>query len=483
MTCDGSRLPDRPSIMVPVPRAAPGPPLVAIVGRPNVGKSTLFNRFAGRRRALVDDAPGLTRDRIVEAVEVDGRRVLVVDTAGLEPAPDEGLAAAIQAQARAAVESADAVLFVVDGRAGLLPEDEAIARTLRKSDRPIALVVNKIDAPGQAPRAAEFARLGFAQLHAVSAEHGRGAWEALEGIVASLPEPAARAVPEAPEADGSAVHVAVVGRPNVGKSSLVNRLLGESRVVVSEEGGTTRDAIDTVLERAEGRYVLVDTAGLRRSGRRDRLGERAAALQAIRSLERAEVALVVCDASVGVTDQDLHVLGLARDSGCATAVVLNKWDALAEGGAALRERVRAAAHDRLRFAADAPVLAISARTGWRVDRVLPLVRRLAAVGRTRIPTAELNRWLEDATRAHEPAMAQRGTRKRPLKFLYATQVGERPPTFVLFCTDPAGVKESYRRFLENRLRERFELAGTPIRIQLRGRRESRPVGRAPGGRQ
>jgi GTP-binding protein len=447
----------------------PAAPLVAIVGRPNVGKSTLFNRYAGRRRAIVDDVPGLTRDRNVQSVEVDGRRVVVVDTAGFEPAPSEGLGAAVQAQARAAVRDADAILFVVDAGAGLLPEDEAIARELRKSERPVALVVNKVDTPRHEARVAEFHRLGFARVRGISAEHGRGAWDVLEEVVAEIP--AGEVAPE-PDLEGdAAIHVAVVGRPNVGKSSLVNRLLGSERMVVSDEGGTTRDAIDSVLERPDGTYVLVDTAGLRKSGRRDRTGERPSALMAVRSLERAEVALVVTDAAEGFTDQDAHVLGLARESGCATAVLLNKWDLVHERGAT--ERAREAVQERLRFAADTPILAIAAKTGLRADKVLPLVRKLAKAARTRIPTAELNRWLKEATDAHEPAMAQRGTRKRPMKFLYATQVGARPPSIVIFCSDPAGVKDSYRRYLENRLREKFDLAGTPLRIQLRSRREKK----------
>jgi len=456
-------------------------PLIAIVGRPNVGKSTLFNRFAGRRRALVDDVPGLTRDRLVEPVEVGDRRVLVVDTAGFEAAVSGTLAAAVQEQARIAVRAADAVLFVVDGAAGLLPEDEAIARELRRSDRPVALLVNKLDTPRHDARAAEFHRLGFERIYAISAEHGRGAWDALEETVAELPEAQPTAEAADDEEGGAPVRIAVVGRPNVGKSSLVNRLLGEQRMVVSEEGGTTRDAVDTLLVRPDGRYVLVDTAGLRRHGRRDRLGEWPSALQAVRSLERADVALVVTDASEGFTDQDAHVLGLARESGCATAVLLNKWDRLARASADERERTRAAVAERARFAADVPQLAISAQTGQRVARVLPLARELAAAGRTRIATAELNRWLADATRAHEPSMAQRGTRKRPLRLLYVTQTGVRPPSFVIFCSDPAGVKESYRRFLENRLRERFGLAGTPIRIALRGRREKTGARRPSSG--
>ncbi|RIK97474.1 MAG: ribosome biogenesis GTPase Der [Proteobacteria bacterium] len=455
-------------------------PLIAIVGRPNVGKSTLFNRFAGRRRALVDDLPGLTRDRIVEAVEVAGRRVLVVDTAGFEPAPTGSLGAAVQAQARAAVRDADAILFVVDGQAGLLPEDDTIARELRRSDRPIALLVNKIDTLKHEARAAEFHRLGFERVRAISAEHGRGAWDALEEIVAALPEAAAHGSALAADVP-DAIRIAVVGRPNVGKSSLVNRLLGEERMVVSDEGGTTRDAVDSVLEGPGGPYVLVDTAGIRRRGRRDRIGERTSALQAIRSLERADVALVVTDASEGFTDQDANVLGVARESGCATGILLNKWDTVAKLPASDRERLREGVAMRTRFAADVPQLAISAKSGSRVDKVLPLARELAESGRRRIATAELNRWLADVTHAHEPAMAQRGARKRPLRFLYATQTGVRPPSFVIFCSDPSGVRASYRRYLENRLRERFELQGTPIRITLRGRREKSRGARPSGG--
>mgnify|MGYP005853324527 CR=1 FL=1 len=455
-------------------------PIVAIVGRPNVGKSTLFNRLAGRRRALVDDHPGLTRDRIVEQVEVGDRRVLLVDTAGLEPLSDrdgagEDLHAAAQAQARAAVGEADAVLFVVDGQAGLLPEDEAIAHELRRTSRPLVLVVNKLDAPRHEAAAGEFHRLGFAAVRPISAEHGRGAWDAFEELVAALPPgakreaEAERAGTEAGRAEDEPIRIALVGRPNVGKSSLANRLLGAERMVVSNVAGTTRDAIDLTVERPDGSYVLVDTAGLRRPGRRDRVGENPSALMALRAIERAEVALVVTDASEGFTEGDVQLAGLVRQRGCAAAVLVNKWD-LANDDEQATRRVREAIRDRLRFAPDVPVLTVSARTGLRVARIFPLVRRLARAARLRIPTAELNRWLREAVAAHEPTMAQRGPRKRPLKFFYATQVAQRPPTFVLFCTEPAAVKESYRRYLENRLRERFELEGTPVRIQLRARR-------------
>jgi GTP-binding protein len=437
-------------------------PIVAIVGRPNVGKSTLFNRYAGRRRALVEDRPGITRDRIAEEVEVAGRTVLLVDTAGLDPDAEAGLPAAVQAQARAAVADADAILFLVDGKSGRLPEDEALARTLHRAAKPLVLVVNKIDRPQHEERVAEFHRLGFDPVIAVSAEHGRGAWDALEALVAALPASEAPAEPTE-----AGVRIAVVGRPNVGKSSLVNRLAGGERVVVSEVPVTTRDATDTRIERGDEVFTIVDTAGLRRAVRRTRTAERGSALMTVRSLERAEVAVVVLDASEGFTDQDARIASLARERGCATLVVANKWDRVEGEGAALREAIR----HGLRFMPDAPLLAVSARTGAGCERIFSAVRRVVAAAERRIGTAELNRWLRDAVERHEPAMAQRGARRRPLKFFYATQTGVRPPTFVLFCTEPAAVQPSYRRFLENQLRKSFGLEGTPVRLRLRARDE------------
>jgi GTP-binding protein len=441
-------------------------PIVAIVGRPNVGKSTLFNRLAGRRRVLVQDVPGITRDRIAAEVEVGGRRVLLVDTAGLDPDAEAGLPAAVQAQARAAIEQADAILFVVDGKTGRLPGDDVLARLLHRTSVPVAVAVNKIDALQHEPRAAEFAALGFEHWHAVSAEHGRGAWEPLERLVEALPPEAGEG---AGEEAGAGLRLALVGRPNVGKSSLLNRLAGEERVVVSEVPGTTRDAVDTRVEQDGRVYTLVDTAGLRRPGRRSRTAERGSALMTVRSLERAAVALVVIDASEGATEQDARVASLARERGCACAVLANKWDVVDRAGAERARAVRDSVRQRLRFIADAPVLEVSALTGAGVAKILPLAGQVAQAGERRIPTAELNRWLEAVVTRHEPAMAQRGPRRRPVRFQYATQTGVRPPTFVLFCSDPASVLPSYRRFLENRLREAFDLRGTPVRLRLRAR--------------
>ncbi len=447
-------------------------PIVAIVGRPNVGKSTLFNRYAGFRRALVEDQPGVTRDTIAQEVEVAaGRPVLLVDTAGLDPEPEQGLPAAIQAQARAAMAQADGILFVVDAQTGLVPVEATLARSLHRSAKPVVLVVNKIDHPSHLPQVAEFAGLGFASVHAVSAEHGSGAWDALEELVARLPAPAPEpAEPAEPAAEeGAGVRIALVGRPNVGKSSLVNRLLGAERAVVSELPGTTRDSVDRHLQ-LEGRaYTLVDTAGLRRPGRRTRTAERPSALMTVRSLERADVAVVVLDASEGATDQDARILQLTQERGCPLLIAANKWDLVAARRDGRAREVDAGIRSALRFAPDAPILHVSARTGSGVGRILGEAERVAGAGRRRIATAELNRWLRDAVRRHEPAMAQRGSRRHPVKFFYATQTGVRPPTFVLFCTEPAAVQPSYRRFLENRLRESFDLRGTPVRLQLRAR--------------
>ncbi len=446
-----------------------GLPIVAIVGRPNVGKSTLFNRYAGYRRALVEDTPGITRDRIAEVVEVGTRRVLLVDTAGLDPDAESGIEGAVQGQARAAVTGADAILLVVDGRAGVLPLERDLARELLRSDRPVAVAVNKIDSPKQAAAVAEFHALGLPRVRGVSAEHGPGAWDLLEELVEALPLPASDAAfgaaDETEEEGAAPIRVALVGRPNVGKSSLLNRLAGEERVVVSDVPGTTRDAIDVTLTVGSQRYVFVDTAGLRRPGRRDRLAERGSALMAVRAIERADVVLVLMDAAEGLTDQDLHLLGLVRERGRAAALLVNKWDRVGEEKRALRETLER----RLRGLADIPRLTISAHTGQGVGRVLGQVRRLARAAALEIPTAVLNRWLQDAIARHEPAMAQRGPRRRPIKFFYATQTATRPPTFVLFCTEPAAVQPSYRRFLENRLRERFDLAGVPLRLRPRKR--------------
>ena len=442
-------------------------PLIAIVGRPNVGKSRLFNRFAGRRRALVDDQPGITRDRIAEEMELAGRRFLLVDTAGLEPDADDDLDAAVQAQARTAVEQADAILFVVDGKVGLLPEDEAIARTLRQSDKPIAVAVNKIDRPHHGDRVHDFHRLGLEPMAAISAEHGGGCFEVLEVLAERLPEPAPR-----PESDDGEIRIALVGRPNVGKSSLTNRLAGDERVVVSSQPGTTRDSVDIRFEEEGQRYHLMDTAGLRRPGRRDRTAERGSALMTVRSLELADVAVLVVDAEEGITDQDAHVAAEIVERGCAVVVLANKWDRVGAEDAAREtsaKQVLADVAQGLRFLPEPEIIPVSALTGARVRRILPAVRAAAEAGRRRIGTSDLNRWLQQVVRLQEPPVDRHRGRPRPIRFLYATQTAVRPPTLVLFCNEPRAVRAPYRRYLENKLREAFDFRGTPVRIRLRER--------------
>jgi GTP-binding protein len=440
-------------------------PVVALVGRPNVGKSTLFNRYAGYRRALVADQPGLTRDRIAERIDVDGRMIWLVDTAGLDPVRGEGLEAEVQSQARAAVENADVILLIVDGKLGLVPDDATIASTLRRSGKTIGLLVNKIDQPmHHRDRLNDFYGLGIKNTFAVSAEHGGGAFDALERILDTLPEFESDARPESDET--APIRIAIVGRPNVGKSSVANRLAGEARVVVSNTPGTTRDAIDIEITREGQNYVLVDTAGLRKVGRRQGPGEHGGALMTLRSLERAELALLVVDASEGIADQDARVASLMREQGCAAVVLANKWDLVERDD---REDVLADIAHGLRFMSDAPVLSVSAQTGAGFKALFKKIREVASASALRIPTADLNRWLQDVAEKHPPAMASRGPSKRSNKLFYASQVAIRPPVIVVFCTDPKGIQTSYIRFLENRLRESFGFEGTPVRVRLRAR--------------
>jgi GTP-binding protein len=335
--------------------------------------------------------------------------------------------------------------------------------------------VNKIDVPGHLERVHEFHALGLHPLLPISAEHGTGAFDVLEELVAALPEPDAAADDDA---DDDAIRIAIVGRPNAGKSSLVNRLAGEERMVVSEVPGTTRDSIDIRIERAGNgeagqSFVLVDTAGLRRAAKRSLVMERGSAMMTVRSLERAEVALIVLDANEGVSDQDARVMNLVLERGCAAVIVLNKWD-LVE--ADRREKIREDLEHAFRFAAHFPVVTVSAKTGARLPRLWPAIARVHAAANRRIATSDLNRWLEQTVARHEPSMARRGPRRRPIRFFYATQADIRPPTFILFCTEPKSILPAYRRFLENRLREQFDFAGTPIRLRLRARGKDRGAG-------
>ncbi len=458
---------------------AKGRPLVAIVGRPNVGKSTLFNRLVGERRAVVYDVPGTTRDRIYGTVEWQGRVFDIVDTGGLDPTAGQSgreplsvdsadFIEAIREQVQAAVQEADAVLFVVDARDGVTPADEQVAEVLRRLQKPkdgamhppVLLVVNKVDDVPNPAEIMEFYRLGFGDPLPISALHGKGVGDMLDRLLEVLPyAPRYRE-----EEEDEAIRVAIVGRPNVGKSSLLNRLVGQERVLVSPIPGTTRDAIDTPI-RYYGRDIfLVDTAGIRRRGRIEMGVEKFSVLRALRALQRADVALLVIDATEGVVAQDQHIAGFIVDAGVSAIIVVNKWDAIEKDEFTINrytEYVRA----RLKFLDYAPILFVSAKTGQRVSRILPTVLEVADARRQRIPTSRLNRILQQAMEAHPPP----GKGGKVFKIYFAAQVGKPPPTIVLHVNDPDLAHFSYLRYLENRIREEFPYPGTPIRFILRKR--------------
>jgi len=426
---------------------------VAIVGFPNVGKSTLVNRLTGTRAAVVHETPGVTRDRKELVCEWAGKQFLLVDTGGVDIADTNPVTRSIAVQAREAVEEADLVLFVVDARVGITPGDEEVAQILRESHKPVLVVGNKIDDPRQDTLALELHRLGLGDPIPISALHGHGAGDLLDEIVRYLEVHGAAPREELPE---SAIGVAILGRPNVGKSSLVNALLGRERVIVSEIPGTTRDAIDTVLKRGDSTFVLVDTAGLRRK-RKHRQGiEYYSELRALEAAERADVALVLIDASQGVVDQDLTVADVARKADCATLVVLSKWDETEVRIEEVQSRLR----DRLRQRP--PFIAVSAHTGRGLERLLDTVAGLFERYTTRIPTPELNRALAELRETRQPP-SRNGKR---LNLLYGTQTGARPPRFRVFVNDPALVTRDYGYWVENELRERFALEGVPVSIDF-----------------
>ena len=432
-------------------------PKVAIVGFPNVGKSTLVNRLTGSRETVVHEDAGVTRDRKELEAEWNGRRFLLVDTGGVDAADRDELARAIQEQSRVALGEAVAAVLVVDARAGLRPGDDELARELRRADIPVLVAANKIDSAGAIPDAAEFIQLGLGEALPVSAVQGLGTGDLLDSIVAHLPED-----DETVEERGE-IRLAVIGRPNVGKSSLVNRFLGEERVIVSDLAGTTRDAIDTRLE-VDGRpLVLVDTAGLRRRTKVAGTVDYYAQLRSEQAASRADVALVVCDAAEGLTSEDLRVAEMAMKTGCATTIVLNKWDI----GSTDIDDARARVTQKLRLRPR--VLSASALTGRSVRRLLEESIRLADRAAERIPTRDLNRFLSDAQAIRE-APAVRGKR---LKLYYMTQYETRPPRFAIQVNDRANITRDYAYFLENRLRERFGLEGIPLVIDFRGRAGTR----------
>jgi len=439
--------------------------LVAIVGAPNVGKSTLFNRLIGRRQAIVTDEPGVTRDRLYGRVARAPVAFDLVDTGGLTPRTAALYAREIERQAEAALGEASLVLLVVDARAGATAVDHELAGWLRRRGQPILLVANKVDVPARMPLVLELHELGLGEPLPVSAEHGLGIDELLDAIAERLGPDAGGAPAETP-APAEEIRVAIVGRPNVGKSSLLNRLLGEERVMVSEVAGTTRDSVDTRLVVDERRYLLVDTAGIRRRGKARLAAEVFSVQRARAAVERCDVALLVLDAAAGFAAQDAHIAGYVLEAHKPLVVVVNKWDLISDREPAARgwqEEIER----RLRFLKAPPLALVSALTGQRVSRLLERVDRLYEAASQRVPTPELNAWLQDAARPERgaPYLGRR------IRFFYATQTGVRPPGFVLFCNDARRVHFSLRRYLDNSLRRRFGFDSVPLRLRFRGRRD------------
>ncbi|MBI3129077.1 MAG: ribosome biogenesis GTPase Der [Candidatus Tectomicrobia bacterium] len=452
-------------------------PTLVIVGRPNVGKSTLFNRLVRRREAIVRPEPGVTRDRHYGRAEWEDRAFLAVDTGGMASGKeDDPFDPLIERQARSAIEEGDVVLFLVDGIEGLLPGDVQIAQMVREAGRPVLLVLNKADAARSREAAWDFYRLGLGEPLPVSAEHGTGVPEMVEAVLARLP-------PEAPEEEAAGageIRVAVVGRPNVGKSSFINRLLGEERTLVSPVPGTTRDPIDTLCRRGDALYRFIDTAGIRRRGKIGDLKiEAVSMILAYRSIERADAVILLLDAAEGATSMDAQIARHIVDSGKACAILLNKWD-LVEKDSRTFDETAQDIRDRLVHVDFAPILSVSALTGQRCERVFDLIGRLGAAHRRRVPTAALNQRVREWTQAH-PAPSGKGG-KRP-KFLYATQASVAPPHVVLFTSQVSTIPTvQYGRYIENRLREAFDFEGTPIRVSFRSRREKAAPRRRGKGR-
>jgi GTPase len=450
-------------------------PIVALVGRPNVGKSTLFNRLVGERRSIVEDEPGTTRDRLYAAAEWTNRPFILVDTGGLdvaatEKAPQKGrqpdslgsssrdFVREIREQAEAAISEADVVVFLVDAKDSVTAADRDVADMLRRSGRPVILAANKADNESRRQTALEFYELGLGDPYPISALHGTGTGDLLDAIVAEIP-----AAEEEPPAD--LVRIAIVGRPNVGKSSLLNALLQGERSIVSPIAGTTRDAIDTELVWGGQKITLIDTAGIRRRGKVEVGVEKYSVLRAIGAIDRADVVLLVLDATEGITAQDAHVASFILEAYKSVAVIINKWDAIEDKDTNTMAQFTAEIREKLKFMDYVPVLFVSALTRQRVSKILPLAMGIAAQRHLRVPTGELNRLFREALVAH-PAPNRRG---KQLKFLYATQAEVAPPTFVVFVNDKELVHFSYERYLQNRIREVYPFEGTPLRLAFRSR--------------
>ena len=437
-------------------------PLVAIVGRPNVGKSLLFNRLCGQKLSIVEDTPGVTRDRLYAECEWRGRKFDIVDTGGIEPTADSEILLFMREQAMLAIESADVIVFVTEIGTGVTAADQDVATILQRSGKPVVLCVNKMDSTGAVnPDIYEFYSLGLGDPIALSAVHGHGTDELLDACFAHFPPE------EGQDEDGDRIRVAVIGKPNVGKSSLINLILGEKRVIVADMPGTTRDSVDTRVDNKYGHYTFVDTAGIRRRSKVDDRIEKFSVLRAQLAIERADVCLIMIDAREGVTEQDTKIAGMAHEAGKASVIVVNKWD-LVEKETGTMEKVRKDVYRDLAFMTYAPVLFISALTGQRTERIFELVNYVNEQNSMRITTGMLNNVLADA-QAHAQPPTDKGKR---LKIYYMTQTGVRPPHFVIFCNDKELFHFSYQRYLENQVRSVFGLEGTPIRVSIRQKGDS-----------
>ena len=432
-------------------------PIVAIVGRPNVGKSLLFNKLTGRRTAIVEDTPGVTRDRLYGDCEWNGRTFSLVDTGGIEPGTDSEMLQFMRRQAEIAIETADVIIMVTDVTVGLTAADSAVGSMLQRSKKPVVLAVNKCDSVGQVNADVyEFYALGLGDPIEVSAVHGHGTGDLLDACVAAFPEEVEE------EEDEDVIKVAIIGKPNVGKSSLLNRILGEERVIVSNVAGTTRDAIDSYFENEHGKYLFIDTAGMRRKSKVDDAIERYSNLRTVSAIERADVCLILVDAQEGITDQDTKIAGLAHEAGKASIIVVNKWDAVEKDTNTMAKMTEEVRRD-LAYMTYAPVVFLSALTGQRVDRIFEEINAVSNAAAMRITTGMLNNILEDAMARVQPP----SDKGRRLKIYYMTQAGVKPPHFVIFCNDARLFHFSYQRYLENQIRSVFGLVGTPVRITIR----------------
>lgn len=431
-------------------------PVVAIVGRPNVGKSTIFNRLIGDRLAIVEDKPGITRDRIYGISDWNGTSFSVIDTGGIEIDGEDVILKSIRVQAELAIEEADVIVFMCEAKSGLTNADEEVAQILFRSGKPVVLAINKVDNMKRAEDIYEFYSLGFGDPIGISGSHGTGLGDLLDAVVERLPEPTEE------EYDEDVIRVALIGRPNVGKSSLVNAILGEERVIVSNIAGTTRDAIDTPFERDGQRYVLIDTAGMRKRGKVYETTEKYSVMRAMRAIERADVVLVVINGEEGIIDQDKHIAGYAHDAGKASMFVVNKWDAVEKDDKTM-QNFENTIRDHFLFMSYAPVVFLSALTKQRLHKLLPVVQHAAQQHAMRITTHLLNDVISDAV-AINPPPTDKGRR---LRINYATQVAVKPPTIVVFVNDPSMMHFSYERYLENKIRGAFNFEGTPIRLFTR----------------